>query len=596
MDPLVGQLVDERYRIESVLGEGGMGKVYLAEHLKLNKKVAFKVVRAEYAGNPELAVRFAREAMATSALDHPNVVRAIDYGTLPKHGAYLVMEFVKGKSLAEMLKQHGNMPWARVVELGAQIADALSAAHRRGIVHRDLKPENIIIQSREDGGDRVKILDFGVARLVRTGTTMRPGAQPSNVAGAVGLTQVGMVIGTPGYMAPEQALGQPASFSTDLYSLGIVLWEAIVGRQAFGGDDLRAIVKRQVTEDLPSVREETSDFTIPEDIDILIGRLCAVDEDERPKDAGSVRDLFKRMMTLAMAAAPPSQTELDLLGKTVDIAPIGASGLFAIEQMADAELEAALEAAGAGDSGAEGANSPRRAGPWALVALGILAAVAAAMLLVVFGQLEVRPQGELDETVQTLVDPAAAAARAPEAAGGSAVATQPPPNQPPPELVIADDPVDAGPEGVLDAGLGEDIRGYVEVLRDSELHGPRLAAAGALLALGEPAKPTKPTKKGRKRKRKRPVIVSEVKPPPRFALLLAELQLADGCESAEKHIDALIELAAPGSLQPLERVLASPEAVCGPARDLKKCSRCIKKRLAPAMPRLRVLAGTRARP
>jgi len=151
---LLGQVVADRYRVLEVLGEGGMGAVYLAEHLTLHKQVALKVVHREHAGNAELAARFAREAMATSRIEHPNVISALDYGQLDDGTAYLAVQLVRGPSLTRVLRAEGPMHWARVANIGAQIADALSAAHGHGIVHRDLKPDNVLLQFLDDGTER----------------------------------------------------------------------------------------------------------------------------------------------------------------------------------------------------------------------------------------------------------------------------------------------------------------------------------------------------------------------------------------------------------------------------------------------------------
>jgi serine/threonine-protein kinase len=162
---LIGKVVADRYRIVELLGEGGMGAVYLAEHLTLHKQVALKVVHAEHAKNPELAERFSREAMATSRIEHPNVISAIDFGKLPDGTAYLAVQLVRGPSLSRVLSAEGPMPWARTATIGAQIADALCAAHGHGIVHRDLKPDNVHLQYLDNGGEMVKVLDFGVAKF-----------------------------------------------------------------------------------------------------------------------------------------------------------------------------------------------------------------------------------------------------------------------------------------------------------------------------------------------------------------------------------------------------------------------------------------------
>ena len=147
----IGRIIDGRYRVVELLAEGGMGTVFIAEHLKLRKMVALKTIHASFLGNEEVAARFAREAMASAQLEHPHVASAMDYGALPDGGAYLVLELVHGPSLRAQIEKEGPAPWSHVCEIGAQIADALCAAHAMGIVHRDLKPENILLEARHGG-------------------------------------------------------------------------------------------------------------------------------------------------------------------------------------------------------------------------------------------------------------------------------------------------------------------------------------------------------------------------------------------------------------------------------------------------------------
>jgi eukaryotic-like serine/threonine-protein kinase len=298
-----GRVIDQRYRIVRPLGEGAMGSVYVADHLTLHKQVALKVVRAELAGNRELLARFAREALAGSSIEHPSVVPAIDYGPLQEGGAYLVMPLVPGASLTDVLLARGRLPWQHVAHWGAQIADALAAAWARGFVHRDLKPDNILLESRADAAPVARIIDFGVARLCEQ---LAGAVAPSAGAGQA-LTKEGTLIGTPGYMAPEQALGQTATHAADLYSLGVVMWEALVGRPRWGGESIRAILQAQLSEQRPSARAASEDDSIPESLDRLIERLVSVRPEERPGDARQVRDelwALLRAPASGLAASP----------------------------------------------------------------------------------------------------------------------------------------------------------------------------------------------------------------------------------------------------------------------------------------------------
>jgi serine/threonine-protein kinase len=292
-DEWPGRVLDERYQIVELLGEGGMGAVFVAEHLRLHKKeVAIKVIRPEFAGNGEIAARFAREAMATAQFEHSNVASAIDYGTLPEGGAYLVMQLVRGEPLSVLLEREGALHWSRAADIGAQLADALSAAASHRIVHRDLKPDNIIIQRLEDGGDLVKILDFGIARQTRDSILPPP---PGTESLQQNLTREGTVVGTPGYMAPEQAVGDRVSGAADIYALGVVIWQCVAGRRLWTAGEVSSIVKRQLTEPVPPLAELLPDQNIPAELDRLLARMLAVLPTDRPSQPGMVRDILRQL-------------------------------------------------------------------------------------------------------------------------------------------------------------------------------------------------------------------------------------------------------------------------------------------------------------
>jgi len=295
-DSWIGRVLDERYRVTEHLGAGGMGDVFVAEHLKLRKMVAIKVIRAELAGNGEVAARFAREAMATAQFEHPHVASAIDYGTLNEGGAYFVMQLVRGESLRVILDRRGPLPWPEACELLAQVADALAAARGAGIVHRDLKPENILVETRDDGSYLAKILDFGIAHVAQP-------AQAAEDAKNRALTRVGTVMGTPGYMAPEQAVGERVDHRTDLYALGVVLWECLTGKTLWDGPDVMSIITRQLREAVPPPREVLSDPLFPRALDQLVLRLCARLPEQRPEHASIVRDELRSLARLRVTPA-----------------------------------------------------------------------------------------------------------------------------------------------------------------------------------------------------------------------------------------------------------------------------------------------------
>jgi serine/threonine-protein kinase len=207
---LIGQTLSGRYRIDRLLGEGGMGAVYEAEHTHMRKRLAVKVLHQEMSHLPEVVARFEREAMAAAHIDHPNVAAATDFGMLEDGSFFLALEYVEGHSLRDVVAQ-GRLELGRALHIVSQMAQALHRAHALGIVHRDLKPENVMLVERENDPDFVKVLDFGIAKVpVGELASEEPAASAASGAPKI-LTQMGMVYGTPEYMAPEQALGQRIS-------------------------------------------------------------------------------------------------------------------------------------------------------------------------------------------------------------------------------------------------------------------------------------------------------------------------------------------------------------------------------------------------
>src|SRR5689334_885203 len=205
-DPLVGRVIADRYLVLAPLGEGGMGRVYLGEHVKMNRQCAIKVMNPSLVNDTESSQRFAREASNAARILHPNVAAVFDYGESDKI-VYLVMEYVDGQSLSSILQKDGALDPRRAIDLARQVADGLHAAHELGIVHRDLKPDNVIITRNRSGKEIAKVVDFGIAKAV-------------NDSKEDALTKSGLVIGTPEYMSPEQLLGDPVDARTDVYALG----------------------------------------------------------------------------------------------------------------------------------------------------------------------------------------------------------------------------------------------------------------------------------------------------------------------------------------------------------------------------------------
>lgn len=266
---ILGKVLENRYRVEKLIGEGGMGRVYLAEHVDIGKKVAVKVLHPVYGGMPDLVERFRREARAASKIGHPNIVDVTDSGTTEDGSVYFVMEYLKGVELAGVIDGQGAIDIRRALDISTQVCRALSAAHAVGIIHRDLKPENIFLTSREGTSDFVKVLDFGIAKSTE-----------AEEARTKKLTSPGMAMGTPEYMAPEQAAGKIADERCDVYALGAILYEMLTGTAPYEGANFLEILTKKATSEPIPPRELRSD--IPVAVEELLGRAMARDPDGRP--------------------------------------------------------------------------------------------------------------------------------------------------------------------------------------------------------------------------------------------------------------------------------------------------------------------------
>jgi tRNA A-37 threonylcarbamoyl transferase component Bud32 len=295
-DPMIGRVIAERYRIEARLGEGGMGAVYRVEHTHMRKRLALKVLHREMIGQSEIVARFEREAMAAAHIEHPNVAGATDFGKLEDGSAYLVLEYVEGKSLRALIDK-GPLPMGQAVHVTSQILSALKRAHELGIVHRDLKPENVLLVDKDGDPDFVKVLDFGIARVPTLGT-------PKEGDSAGTLTRAGMVYGTPEYMSPEQALGQPVDGRADLYAVGVMLFEMLTGKRPYDNKDKVALLGQHVAGVIPQPRERAPSLGITEPLEQVVLKLLAKSADARFADAQAGIDALAALGIDPSAKAP----------------------------------------------------------------------------------------------------------------------------------------------------------------------------------------------------------------------------------------------------------------------------------------------------
>jgi len=268
-EDLVGTVLADRYRVLKVIGDGGMGSVYLGEHVTIRKKVALKVLKHELCREQTHVDRFLQEARAASMITHENVVDIVDFGPVPGGSVFFAMEFLEGEDLSQVLRRERRFPWPRTRELMLQVVRALKAAHARGIIHRDLKPANCFLVKRSDGRDFIKLLDFGIAKVT----------DESGESG--GLTRTGAVFGTAKYMAPEQACGEPADARTDIYAAAICLYEFLTGTVPFDGDNFMRVLSRHLTEPLTMPSTMAPDANISPIVESIIVKALAKRPDDR---------------------------------------------------------------------------------------------------------------------------------------------------------------------------------------------------------------------------------------------------------------------------------------------------------------------------
>ncbi|MCA1575729.1 MAG: serine/threonine protein kinase [Acidobacteria bacterium] len=277
-DPLTNQTLDEKYYLEERLGEGGMGTVYRARHLLMDRPVAIKVLHPRFVENEAARMRFQLEARAAVRLHHVNAVSVTDFGQTPDGLVYIVMELIRGYTLREILGKEAPLETARAISIMLQASAAVAAAHEAGIIHRDLKPSNILVTKSADAPAMVKVLDFGIAKLA---------ADTLDGEDASATTLPGTPIGTPRYMSPEQHEGREITPATDVYSLGIILYEMLTGMAPFTGTSVVEIAMKHANDPPRAPREIVA--AIPEDVERVVLHALEKQPEARPANAAEVR-------------------------------------------------------------------------------------------------------------------------------------------------------------------------------------------------------------------------------------------------------------------------------------------------------------------
>jgi len=312
-DALIGQTVVGKYKIEGQLGSGAMGTIYKAEQLMLGKTVVIKLLHKHLLSDPELIQRFQREARAASRLNHPNCVQIIDFGSTDDGSLYIAMEYIQGIDLATLLERSHPVDFRRLIHITKQVCQALDEAHANGVLHRDLKPENIMIENRRTAVDHVKVVDFGIAKLEENNPNSKRQFQ----------TRTGIVCGTPEYMSPEQARGQKLDGRSDLYAVGVMLYQMVTDRLPFEATSPIEVVTKHISE--PPVPPATYRADLPPSFERLILALLEKDREKRPAGAMDVHAELERIdRELAQARKEKIEEKQSDDATQIDMRPISA--------------------------------------------------------------------------------------------------------------------------------------------------------------------------------------------------------------------------------------------------------------------------------
>ena len=411
-----GTLIAGRYRIDGVIGLGGFGAVYRCTQLNMNQVVAVKVLRNEHLSSVEHVKRFTREAQAVSKLKHPNTIHIFDFGAHTDGALFLAMEYLEGETLGQRLDTIGTMSWETLLHIMIQVCHSLTEAHNMPLVHRDLKPENIMLLPVAGDPNFVKLLDFGIAKIQKKSTT------PSDPS----LTESGMIMGTPTYMSPEQAKGDPIDGRSDLYSLGIMMYEALAGRPPFRGDSPMTVLVAHIKDPPEPMPRDGSIPHVPASVERVIFKCLEKDANLRPQTALALVELLTQARR---TAAEPGVTAVSR-SPVESMTTVGMEGLSTVAVLASQAPSGVREVARVTTpQPMRGGAVPSRAPLW--VGLGAVAFVVAAAIGVALMADKPAPAPAAVQAAPAAV-PAAPAVAAPAALPSAPAA--PPPTVAAPEV------------------------------------------------------------------------------------------------------------------------------------------------------------------
>lgn len=379
-DERIGELIHDRYRLIRKLGRGGMGTVYLAEHASIPKTFAVKLLNRRFASRHEFAARFLLEAQAVSLIDHPNVVGIVDFGTTPEGSTFLVMEHLRGESLEALCRRETPLAWPRIRHLGMQICQALQAAHAVGIIHRDIKPDNVLRMIRGEDHDYVKVLDFGLAKI-QTGEGLR-------------LTRTGMVLGTPRYMAPEQARGGAIDHRVDVYALGVLIYELLCGRTPFQATTFMQMRNQHLLDKPEPPSHWAASAGITDEMDAIALRALAKDPDHR---FASMLEMAEAIENVGRGRGPVELLERSTHPLGLDTpSMIAARGRLSSGNHRTGELPSMNWAHRPIDATTSIEPSARSRRPWLLPSVVLLGVGVGALGVVVMAQPNHEPVGQVE--------------------------------------------------------------------------------------------------------------------------------------------------------------------------------------------------------